>query len=106
MKKIYFLIITITVTYSINAQKYPEPEFSNEVYYLKKDSINSVTRMEKNVSKMENKTKMGGLGGSESGFEMDGTKSTVRFINGTNLSLKAPAQMHHFMKWELRDRSV
>jgi hypothetical protein len=47
------------------------------VYYLKKDSINSVIRLEKGSSKMEAKTKMGGLGGSEMGYEMSGEKSTV-----------------------------
>ncbi len=66
--------------------KYPEPEFSNEVYYLKKDSINTAIRLEKNSSKMEAKTKMGGLGGSENGYTMDGGKSTVRLSRGSNLS--------------------
>ena len=40
----------------------PKPEFSKEVYYLKKDSVNSVVRLEKGSSKMENKTKMGWFG--------------------------------------------
>ncbi len=65
---------------------HPEPEFSNEVYYLKKDSVNSAERLEKNVSKMESKTKLGGLGGSESGYEMDGSKSTVQLTTGAKLS--------------------
>ncbi len=86
MKKIFFSIVAIIFTITIHAQKYPEPEFSNEVYYLKKDNVYSVIRLEKNVSKMESKTKMGGLGGSESGYEIDGTKSPVRFRSGTNLS--------------------
>ncbi|MBA3673787.1 MAG: hypothetical protein H0W75_02335 [Chitinophagaceae bacterium] len=56
-------------------KKYPEPEFSNERYYLKKDSVNTAIRLEKNSSKMEAKTKMGGLGGFENGYEMEGGKS-------------------------------
>lgn len=86
MKKIFLSIAAIIIACTVTAQKYPEPEFSNEVYLLKKDSIYSVLRLEKNVSKMESKTKMGGLGGSETGYEMDGTKSTVRLTTGTNLS--------------------
>jgi uncharacterized protein YxeA len=86
MKKIFLSLAAIIITCTVNAQKYPEPEFSNEVYYLKKDSVNSAERLEKNVSKMESKTKMGGLGGSESGYEMDGTKSTVRLPTGAKLS--------------------
>lgn len=86
MKKIFLSIVAIIIVCATNAQKYPEPEFSNEVYYLKKDSVYSAVRLEKNVSKMESKTKMGGLGGSESGYNMDGAKSTVRLISGTNLS--------------------
>ena len=86
MKKIFLSIAAIIITCAANAQKYPEPEFSNEVYFLKKDSVFSALRLEKNVSKMESKTKMGGLGGSESGYNMDGTKSTVRLTSGTKLS--------------------
>ena len=86
MKKIFLAIAAIIIACAVNAQKYPDPEFSNEVYYLKKDSVNSAIRLEKNVSKMESKTKMGGLGGSESGYEMEGLKSTVRLTSGTKLS--------------------
>lgn len=67
-------------------KKYPVPEFSNEVYYLKKDSVNSLIRLEKGSSKLESKTKMGGLGGSEMGYEIDGEKSTTRLRSGTDLS--------------------
>jgi hypothetical protein len=71
----------------LHAQKdYPATEFSNEIYYLKKDSVNSVIRLEKGISKMESKTKMGGFGGAESGYEMEGSKSSVRFGSGNNLS--------------------
>jgi hypothetical protein len=86
MKNILFLIFILFSAGSIAAQTYPEPEFSNEVYYLKKDSVNTLMRLEKGSSKMESKTKMGGFGGYESGYEMEGGKSTVRLSNGTGLS--------------------
>lgn len=86
MKKILLSIAAIIITCAVNAQKYPEPEFSNEVYLLKKDSAYSTVRLEKNVSKMESKTKMGGLGGSETGYEMEGLRSTVRLTTGNKLS--------------------
>ena len=66
--------------------KYPEPEFSKEVYYLKKDSVNTVMRLEKGSSKMESKTKMGGMGGYEMGYVLDGEKSTVRLNKAPDLS--------------------
>jgi len=65
--------------------KYPEPEFSNEVYLLKKDS-SKVIRLEKGASKMDTKTKMGGMAGMENGYSLDGEKSTARFTSGNNLS--------------------
>ncbi len=66
--------------------KYPEPEFSKEVYFLKKDSVNSVLRLEKETSKMEGKTKMGGMGGYENGYTIEGEKSSVRLPSGNGLS--------------------
>ena len=92
MKKCFFIAIAIlALSPFLFAQpdktKYPEPEFSNEVCYLKKDSINTVVRLEKGSSKMETKTKMGGMGGSESGYVLDGEKSAVRLQRtGSNLS--------------------
>lgn len=86
MKKIFVLFLSIFIAGALMAQKYPEPEFSNEISYLKKDSINSLVRLEKGSSKMDTKTKMGGFGGSESGYEMEGEKSTVRLQTGSNLS--------------------
>ncbi len=68
------------------AQKYPEPEFSNEVYYLKKDTVYSANRLEKESAKLEAKTKMGGLGGMENGYTIDDTKSKVRIASRNNLS--------------------
>jgi hypothetical protein len=84
----YFILsfVTVCCSFILHAQKYPQPEFSNEVYYLKKDSVNSVIRLEKGSSKMESKTKMGGLGGSENYYEIDASKSTARLSNEKNLS--------------------
>ena len=91
MKKYLFLSASAILTsLGLWAQpdnaKYPEPEFSNEVYFLKKDSVNTAIRLEKNSSKMEAKTKMGGMGGYENGYTMDGGKSTARLRSGNNLS--------------------
>lgn len=71
---------------SIQAQdNYPEPEFSNEVYYLKKDS-NALVRLEKGTSKIDTKTKAGGFGGAESAYVMDGERSSIRLNTGKDLS--------------------
>jgi hypothetical protein len=86
MKKIFLSSLVILITSSTMAQSYPEPEFSKEVYYLKKDSIHALMRLEKGSSKMESKTKMGGLGGSENYYEIDASKSTARVNNEKNLS--------------------
>jgi hypothetical protein len=86
MKKIFLsLLITLAAAVAV-AQKYPEPEFAKEVYYLKKDSTYTVMRLEKGSSKMETKTKMGGMGGSESAYILDGQKSTVSINSGNKLS--------------------
>ena len=103
-KKLVFVTILASVTSLLWAQpdnkKYPEPEFSKEVYYLKKDSVNSVVRLEKESSKMESKTKMGGMGGYEMGYVLDGERSTVRlrqepgysfvFSNGASVKTSSP----------------
>jgi hypothetical protein len=86
MKKIWLFLLVMVTTEVVIAQAYPEPEFSKEVYLLKKDSVVSVVRLEKGSSKMDTKTKMGGMGGSESGYILEGEKSSVRFHGGQNLS--------------------
>ncbi|MGF2411704.1 hypothetical protein [Ferruginibacter sp.] len=86
MRKSFLFIAMVLISLELFAQKYPEPEFSNEVYYLKKDSINTVIRLEKGTAKMESKTKLGGFGGSESGYELSDSKSAVRLKSGSNLS--------------------
>ena len=84
MKRIVIVFGLALLALATAAQTYPEPEFSNEVYFLKKDSVYSLMRLEKNSSKMETKTKLGGFGGSESGYTFDGQKSSVRFSGKTN----------------------
>ena len=88
MKKT-LLLLTLSIAFNLpgisqNAA-YPEPEFSNEVYLLLKDS-NRVLRLEKGSSKMDTKTKMGGMAGMENGYTMDGEKSPVRLSGGKDLS--------------------
>jgi hypothetical protein len=86
MKYLFVVTAFLFAVFSLNAQKYPEPEFSNEVYYLKKDSIHSLTRLEKESSKMDTKTKAAGFGGAESGYAIEGTSSSVRLASGKGLS--------------------
>ena len=69
-----------------SAQKYPDPEFSNEVCFLKKDGDYSVTRLEKKTAKLLAKAKLGGLGGMESGYTIEDSRSTVRIARSNNLS--------------------
>lgn len=86
MKKVLLSLFIIALSVMAYGQNYPEPEFSNEVSCLKKDSVNTIIRLEKGSLKMDTKMKMGGFGGSESGYEMEGEKSTVRLNGGNNLS--------------------
>jgi uncharacterized protein YxeA len=86
MKKILLSAVVLLTASIAFAQTYPEPEFSNEVYYLKKDSAHSLVRLEKSSSKMETKSKAAGFGGFENGYAVDGAKSDVRLNNGANLS--------------------
>ena len=84
-----YFVLTTTFLFAavyLHAQNYPEPEFSKEVYYLKKDSVHSVIRLEKTSAKMETKTKAAGFGGYENGYVFDGDKSDVRLSKGSNLS--------------------
>ena len=86
MKAILFFVVVLFISSFVFAQNnYPGPEFSNEVYWYKKDS-NKVVRLEKNTTKMDTKTKMGGMGGAENGYSIDGERSTVRLNKGNDLS--------------------
>ena len=96
MKYLMLTILLLCVSIYLYAQKYPEPEFNNEVVYLKKDSIHTLLRLEKESSKMESKTKGAGFGGYEMGYIFDGEKSTIRiqkapgysFVFSTGASVK------------------
>jgi hypothetical protein len=82
--RIFFLSAILFIDRAVDAQTYPEPEFANEVYYLKKDKDYSLVRLEKSSSKMENKTKI--VGPSENSYSIEGDKSPVRLSSGTNFS--------------------
>ena len=86
MKPLRFSLLSFLLPIICFAQndKYPIPEYSNEIYLLKKDSA-KLYRLEKGNSKMKTKTKMGGMGGSESSYSLDGDRSPVRFTSGSNL---------------------
>ena len=80
----YLFIAAVLFPFCMQAQEkavsYPTPEFSNEIYYFKRDSGKAV-RLEKGSSQLDTKAKMGGFGGAESGYKVTGKKSTVR-LNG------------------------
>lgn len=88
----YYLAIAITLISSLqllaqpDQQQFPDPEFSNEVYWYRKDSATKLLRLEKGSSKMETKTKLGGMAGAENGYSIDGEQSTIRLGEGKNLS--------------------
>lgn len=87
MKKILTAFLLLACTQLITAQEnYPEPEFSNEIYAYRKDSATKVLRLEKTSSQMDTKTKMGGIGGYESSYLIEGVASPVRFRSGNKLS--------------------
>ncbi|MGZ5135738.1 MAG: hypothetical protein ACXWCG_11330 [Flavitalea sp.] len=89
MKKIIILLLLVAVNYSLllaqtTQVKYPTPEFSNEIYFFNKESSSAV-RLEKGYSKQESSSKMGGMGGTNMGYSLEGSKSDVRIPYG-NLS--------------------
>ena len=49
-----------------------------EVYALNKES-NSLVRLQKEASQLGTKTKMGGFGGADQGYSIEGERSKVRF---------------------------
>ena len=88
MKKMLLVILFNTVSLLLFAQgklAYPTPEFNNEINFLNKENM-TLIRLEKGNSKMESKAKMGGMGGGESGYTLEGNKSLVRLSGGGNLS--------------------
>lgn len=79
------LFISIDLFAQPDQSKYPDPEFSNEVYWYRKDSA-TLLRLEKGSSKMETKTKLGGMAGAENGYSLDGEESTIRLNEAKKLS--------------------
>jgi hypothetical protein len=87
MKKIFFSVISLLTTSILYSQTYPDPEFTNEPYFVQKnDGAYKLVRLEKGTSTMETKTKFGGFGGSETEYTMDGGSSPVRIRAGANPS--------------------
>jgi hypothetical protein len=90
MKKILFTIALFTISSQLlmAQSNYPEPEFSNEVYLLRKaaDSSHELMRLEKASSQTDNKLKLGGLGGVEISYLLEGEASSARLVGETNLS--------------------
>ena len=67
-KSIVLFTVVLLSSYLLIAQNaktasYPVPEYSNEIYLVKKDTSLSLMRLEKGSSKMEMKVKMMGMGG-------------------------------------------
>lgn len=86
MKQLIIISLFALTSVALFAQKYPEPEFANEICFLNKDSINSIIRLEKSMASMETKTKILGIGGTENGYEMTGERSKVRLHGGRDFS--------------------
>jgi hypothetical protein len=87
MKKYLPLLVILFITPRVWAQadKYPLPEYGNEICLIKKDTGTTLMRLEKGTSKQEMKMKMMGMGGMEQGYMIDGEKSPVRLTSGSNL---------------------
>src|SRR5438309_3978021 len=63
---------------------YPTPEYSNEIYFLNKDS-NQVSRLEKEAASIQSSHPAGGLGGGSNGVSIDGKSSPVRLKQNEHL---------------------
>jgi hypothetical protein len=87
MKKIFlilpcFLLSSICI---VAQTLYPVPDYSNEIYLVKKDSAITLMRLEKGSSKQEMKVKMMGMGGMDQGYSLEGEKSAIRLQGGSSL---------------------
>lgn len=80
MKKYFFLFILMAAVADGHAQEYPEPEFSNEIYNLRKDTSYKLIRLEKATSEIN--TTHGMMKGAEVGYSISGSKSPVRLERG------------------------
>jgi hypothetical protein len=90
MKRLIFFAILFCSTFitllAQNKITYPDPEFSNEITYLVKDSVRSLVRLEKASSKAETNVKAAGFGGMENGYVIRGERSNVRLKAGRDHS--------------------
>ena len=64
---------------------YPDPEFFNEVYSYRKDSANKLQRLEKTSSKLDSKSKLGGFGGAETSYLIEGASSPIN-LNSSQIN--------------------
>lgn len=88
----YFISLLLTIfTFSVtsiaqqSSTTYPIPDYTKEIYLVKRDSTLSLVRLEKGTSKQEMKLKMMGMAGMDNGYELEGEKSPVRLSNGSSL---------------------
>jgi hypothetical protein len=88
MKKIFISVVFLVVCCIVFAQQYPQPEFVNEVYFLKKGDGNTVVlvRLEKSSSQPDTKLKMAGFGGAEYGYTIESESSPVRLSSSQSFS--------------------
>ncbi|MBS1598248.1 MAG: hypothetical protein JST75_08480 [Bacteroidetes bacterium] len=89
MKPLSICLILWLFVHGLRAQtktedqnKIVDPKFLNHIYYYAGDSL---IELEQSTARMVNKTKGFGYGGSESGYEMEGEKSSVRISTGNNI---------------------
>jgi hypothetical protein len=89
MKNSVFVTSCFLIACAVNAQndkqQYPTPEFVNTIYHFDKAN-GKLTKLEKEISRMETKVKLGGIGGVDNGFIIEGKSSSVRIKGGENLS--------------------
>lgn len=63
----------------------PEPEYMNQVYYYAAGG-NTLIALEKGEASMKSKARLGGFGGSSSGYIINGSQSPVRIKNSETIS--------------------
>jgi hypothetical protein len=78
MKQILTIALAIGIGITVTAQNYPNPDFNNEIYALRKDS-GKLTRLEKASSQLHQKTSI--MGGGSMQYDIEAKQSTVRFTN-------------------------
>lgn len=84
MRKLFFFLSSVLFGTGLLAQNYPDPEFSNEVYFLKKTDNNKLVRLEKESAKMN--SSQGTFKGSEISYSFQGTRSSSRLESERSLS--------------------